>query len=168
MKNIFITLVFLGLFASLFFDFDFNEERFLQEKSNNVGETAMVMSVIDGDTIILESGERVRYIGIDTPEYSFDENVANECFGEEARERNKELVEGKRITLLQDTSEKDKYGRLLRYVYVDGILVSTILLEEGYADLMIIDPDTRYKNEFEEAYREAREYSLGMWKECYE
>ena len=81
-----------------------------------------VTRVIDGDTIELETGQKVRYIGINTPE-TVDPRKPAECFGRESSEKNKELVEGKIVELEKDISETDKYQRLLRYVYVDGVLV---------------------------------------------
>jgi len=131
-------------------------------------ETARVAFVIDGDTIVLENGEKVRYIGIDTPEYDFNETGASECFGRQARERNRELVQNKAVTLRRDVSDRDVYGRLLRYVYSGEVMVNKLLLEEGYADIMSIPPDTAHKNAFEEIREYARKVPLGLWKECYE
>lgn len=168
MRNILISLVFLGLFSSLFFEFEFNEKGFSKDTFADVQEGISVASVIDGDTIILENGEKVRYIGIDTPEYNFENKEVSECFSEEARKRNQELVEGKKVLLQKDVSERDGYGRLLRYVFVDGVFVNKLLLEEGYADTMSISPDGKYKKEFRQARENARELSIGMWKACYE
>src|SRR3989338_7463066 len=76
-----------------------------------------VKRVIDGDTIELENGEKVRYIGIDTPE-TLDPRKPIQCFGKEAAQKNRELVEGKPVWLTKDITDKDKYGRSLRYVYL--------------------------------------------------
>lgn len=92
----------------------------------------LVTRVIDGDTIELENGKRVRYLGINTPE-SVDPRKPVECFGKEASFKNKELVLNKKVVLEKDISEIDKYGRLLRYVYVDNIFVNLELIKQGYA-----------------------------------
>ena len=85
----------------------------------------VVTKVIDGDTIQIENGQKVRYIGIDTPELK-----GNECYAKQAREKNKELVEGKQVKLQKDISETDKYGRLLRYVYTEqGKFVNNLLVQ---------------------------------------
>ena len=82
-------------------------------------ETAKVIQVIDGDTITVEGGYRVRYIGIDTPET----HPVPEAYGTEAWQVNRQLVAGREVRLEQDKSNTDKYGRLLRYVYVDDVFV---------------------------------------------
>ena len=121
-------------------------------------DTALVIEVIDGDTIVIEGGYRVRYIGIDTPEID-----DGEPFGIEALEANRELVEGKIVRLERDVSQTDKYGRLLRYVYVDGILVNAELVRLGLAEAKAYPPDTKYQEDLEELEREAREAGWGMW-----
>ncbi len=124
-----------------------------------------VTNVIDGDTIEIIGGDRVRYIGIDTPEIDY---LAEEyeCFAEEALERNRELVEGTHVRLERDTSNRDRYDRLLRYVYVDDVFINETLVREGYARAVSYPPDTKYYELFEEAEQEAREHERGMWKEC--
>ncbi len=121
----------------------------------------LVTRVIDGDTIVLENGERVRYIGIDTPEIS-----QNECFALEAKKKNEELVLGKRVRLEKDVSERDKYGRLLRYVYVGEIFVNDYLVRNGYAYAVTYPPDVKYSERFLQAQREARENKRGLWAYC--
>ena len=121
----------------------------------------LVTKVIDGDTIVLENGERVRYIGIDTPEIS-----QNECFALEAKKKNEELVLGKRVRLEKDVSERDKYGRLLRYVYVGNIFVNDYLVRNGYAYAVTYPPDVKYSERFLQAQREARENKRGLWAYC--
>ena len=85
--------------------------------SSDSANFAVVKRVIDGDTIELDNGKTLRYIGIDTPETKHPTKGV-QCFGEEAYKKNKELVEGKRVQLEKDVSETDRYGRLLRYVFV--------------------------------------------------
>jgi micrococcal nuclease len=91
-----------------------------------------VVRVIDGDTIEIAGGAHVRYIGMDTPEIYSEV----EFYGPKAKAKNIELVEGKLVTLEKDVSETDKYGRLLRYVYVDGVFVNGELVRRGYAEAL--------------------------------
>ena len=122
-------------------------------------DTARVNQVIDGDTITIEGGYRIRYIGIDTPETY----PQLEAFGMEARQANCELVAGKVVHLERDVSETDKYGRLLRYVYVDDIFVNAELVRQGLAQAKVYPPDTKYQDYLEEMEAEAREEGRGMW-----
>lgn len=98
----------------------------------------LVTRVIDGDTIELENGERVRYIGIDTPE-TVDPRKPVQCFGVEASKKNKELVEKKQVWLVKDVTDRDRYGRPLRYVYLgdpensNTVFVNLELVKEGFA-----------------------------------
>ncbi|MDP2727493.1 MAG: thermonuclease family protein, partial [Dehalococcoidia bacterium] len=93
---------------------------------------ARVARVIDGDTIELEGGQRVRYIGVNTPEMN-DSRPTVRAWAQRGKEKNQELVEGKKVTIERDVSETDRYGRLLRYVYVDGVMVNAELVRLGYA-----------------------------------
>ena len=122
-------------------------------------DTARVVQVIDGDTIVIEGGYRVRYIGIDTPEIY----PSMEAFGTEAWQANRKLVEGKEVRLERDVSERDKYGRLLRYVWVDNTLVEAELVRQGLARAKAYPPDTKYQDYLEQAETEAMEAGRGMW-----
>jgi micrococcal nuclease len=122
---------------------------------------ARVTKVIDGDTIEIENGDRVRYIGINTPEVEI-----SECYATEASEINKNLVLGKVVKLEKDVSETDKYGRLLRYVYVGDMFVDDYLVKNGYAKIETVPPDVEYKDEFLQSQNYAKENNLGLWKEC--
>src|SRR3989344_1004643 len=109
----------------------------------------LVTHVVDGDTIQIETGETVRYIGIDTPETVHPKKPV-ECYGKEASNKNKELVQGKRVVLEADKEDKDLYGRLLRYVYLplengQMLFIEDYLIREGYGKLLIIPPDDKYK-----------------------
>ena len=131
--------------------------------------TATVVQVIDGDTIDVEikgstKTTRVRYIGIDTPE-PYAEGVP-ECGSEAASLRNQELVSGQAVTLIPGTDPHDKYGRLLAYVYVGDIFVNETLIREGYATLMMIQPNTLYQNHFNNLYKNARQEKIGIWATC--
>jgi micrococcal nuclease len=124
-----------------------------------------VLRVVDGDTIhVLLDGRdvTVRYIGIDTPE-TVAPGRPVEAFGREASARNKELVDGKVVTLEKDVSETDRFGRLLRYVYVDGQMVNATLVREGYATSSTFPPDVKHQELFKQLEREAREAKRGLW-----
>jgi len=122
---------------------------------------ARVVRVIDGDTIEIAGGAHVRYIGMDTPE-TYPEV---EFYGPEAKAKNIELVEGKLVTLEKDVSETDKYGRLLRYVYVDGVFVNGELVRLGYARAVAYSPDTRYQWQLSQLEKEAKAAKRGIWGE---
>ena len=122
-------------------------------------ETATVTRVIDGDTIILVTGHQVRYIGIDTPEV----HPELETYGMEAWQANRRLVEGKEVRLEPDVSDTDKYGRLLRYVYVNDKFVNAELVRQRLAEAKAYPPDTKYQGYLEQLEREARQEGRGMW-----
>jgi micrococcal nuclease len=131
-------------------------------------EEALVVDVIDGDTIdVLIDGRelRVRYIGIDTPE-TVDPREPVGCFGREASEHNRQLVERRTVGLERDVSETDRFGRLLRYVWVDDRMVNARLVEEGYATATTFPPDVRYADLFAALEAEAREGGRGLWSAC--
>ncbi len=129
------------------------------ENSYTPTEIGIVEYVVDGDTLELETGERVRLIGIDTPE-------VGEYYYEEAKDRLKEIVEGKSVILERDIEYRDIYDRLLRYVYVDNWFVNLVLVQEGYASVYPYEPNTKYKDEFADAESEAKERGLGIWNEA--
>jgi len=139
-------------------------------------QTVNVTRVIDGDTIEIEGNIKVRYIGINTPEIYHDttgKKTGEQCFAEESYLENKRLVEGKTATLIKDVSDKDKYGRLLRYVYIDPstssgqeIFVNDYLITNGFAKIMTIKPDTKYSLVFKQKGEEAKVNNLGIWKKC--
>lgn len=138
---------------------------FVDKQDGYTDETYLVTRVIDGDTIdVLIDGveTRVRYIGIDTPE-TVHPNKSIECFGEEASDKNKELVLDKKVRLVKDTSDKDKYGRLLRYVYVEDIFVNKFLVERGFANSVTYPPDVALSAELREAEENARQNKYGLW-----
>ncbi len=138
---------------------------FFGQKVNDSDETFLVKRVVDGDTIELENKEKVRYIGINTPE-SVDPRRKVECFGKEASIYDKELVEGKRVRLVKDVSDRDMYGRLLRFVYLeDGTFVNEVLIREGYAFVSTYPPDVTNQDVFRQAEREAKNEKRGLWSE---
>lgn len=128
-------------------------------------EGILVTKVVDGDTIQLEDGTTIRYIGIDAPE-TVHPSQPDGCFGAEASAKNKELVEGKRVRLEKDVSETDKYGRSLRYVYVGDTFVNDYLVRQGYATAVSYPPDINYQEQFRAAEQEARSNKRGLWGSC--
>ncbi len=122
----------------------------------DASELAKVAYVIDGDTVKLEDGRTVRYIGIDSPEM-------DKCFAKEATAENKKLVAGKEIKMLKDLSETDKYGRILRYVYVGDNFVNEHLVRKGLAWAWNFPPDEKFKDLLKEAQTEAKENKRGLW-----
>ena len=128
---------------------------------------AWVTHVVDGDTIEVEiEGRefRVRYILIDTPETKHPSRPV-EPFGPKAAAANKALVEGKTVYLEKDVSDVDQYGRLLRYVYADGLLVNEELVRRGLARVATFPPDVKYVDRFLAVQKEAQEAGAGMWAE---
>ena len=123
-------------------------------------EEARVIRVIDGDTIEIEGGVRVRYVGIDAPETY----PQAEYYGPEATAKNRELVEGLSVRLERDISDKDKYGRLLRYVWVGDVFVNAELVKLGYAEAHAYPPDVKYQELFSRLEEEAVNAGLGIWK----
>jgi micrococcal nuclease len=121
-----------------------------------LGDLVKVIRVIDGDTIEIEGGKRVRLIGINAPEMG-------SCFGDEAKNKAKELLENQEIQLEKDVSETDKYDRLLRYIWKDGKLINEILVEEGFASSSTFPPDVKYQDRFLAAQKLAREERRGLW-----
>ncbi|SHH24381.1 micrococcal nuclease [Thermosyntropha lipolytica DSM 11003] len=127
--------------------------------------TYQVLRVVDGDTIIIDYNgkeERVRFIGVDTPETKHPQKGV-EFYGREAYEFTRNLLEGERVTLKFDVQERDRYGRLLAYVYKDDIFVNELLVKEGYARVLTIPPNVKYAEHFLKLEREARKEGRGLW-----
>jgi micrococcal nuclease len=133
-------------------------------------QTARVVRVVDGDTIVVRLGgadERVRYIGVDTPE-TVKPRTPVQCFGKKASAENHRLVEGRRVRLVPDVEARDRYGRMLAYVYraSDGLFVNAELVRRGYATPMTIAPNVRYADRFTAWSRKARRAGRGLWGAC--
>ena len=127
--------------------------------------------MIDGDTIevnIAGTHERIRLIGIDTPETK-KPNTPIQCFGPEASDFTKTvLTEGTRILVHRDVEARDDYGRLLGYVYrsSDGMFVNLELAKQGYAKPLTIAPNDTFAVDFVGAARRAQAAHLGLWAAC--
>ena len=139
----------------------------------------LVRRVVDGDTLELENGERVRLIGIDTPELHESDKLYRDAertrqdketikkLGQRAYEFTRNLVEGKRVSLEFDAERHDKYKRLLAYVYLrdkDKTFVNAEIIKEGYASPLTIPPNVEYIDLFRQLYQEARENKRGLWR----
>jgi micrococcal nuclease len=125
-----------------------------------------VVKVVDGDTIEIEGGARVRYLGVNTPE-TVHPTKPVECFGHEASNYNKQLLAGGFVRLTKDITNTDKYGRLLRYIYLpDGTFVNLQLVANGYAYADTYPPDVAHAKEFVAAQQKARQSRLGLWASC--
>ncbi len=128
-------------------------------------EVVTVTKVVDGDTIEISGGRKLRYIGINTPE-TVDPRRPMQCYGKDASNRNKELVLGKQVELEKDISETDKFGRLLRYVYVGERMINEQLVQEGYAYASSYPPDVMHQELFATAQKKARVENRGLWASC--
>jgi len=145
-----------------------------QETGPNQQLDGTAVRVVDGDTIIVNLDgreERVRYIGIDTPE-SVKPNAPIDCFGPEASHANEQLLpSGSSVRLVVGAEPRDRYGRLLAYVYrEDGggkeLFVNADLVRRGYADTLVFPPNTRHASEFAQLRNRARRAGLGLWLYC--
>jgi endonuclease YncB( thermonuclease family) len=138
-------------------------------------ERARVVRVVDGDTIIVDRGqgkERVRYTGVDTPE-SVKPDTPIEFMAKEASAANAAMVAGREVLLERDVSDRDRFDRLLRYVWIEDpdqpsgmLLVNLALVAQGYAQVVTYPPDVRYADVYLEAQRTARAQGLGLWGEA--
>jgi micrococcal nuclease len=128
-------------------------QNYTKSKSNA---TAIVLQVIDGDTIELTNGQKVRLLGIDAPE-------KGQFYYEEASNRLEQLVKGKEVFLERDVSNRDNYGRLLRYVYVGSLFVNLEMIKEGYAKALTVAPDLKYSSIFLKIENEAKLKGIGLW-----
>jgi micrococcal nuclease len=131
----------------------------------SAGETYRCVRVVDGDTIIVEidgTKERVRLIGVDTPE-TVHPNKPVQHYGKEASAFTRELVEDKMVRLEYDTQKRDRYGRLLAYVYLaDGTFLNAEIIKQGYGFAYTRFP-FKYMEQFRQYERSARETGIGLW-----
>jgi micrococcal nuclease len=129
---------------------------------------ARVERVVDGDTILVRidgRSERVRYIGVDTPE-SVKPGTRVQCFGKAAAAANRRLVAGREVRLEYDAEARDRYGRLLAYVYRGELLVNAELIRRGYAKPLEIAPNLAHAPQLRELATAARRGRRGLWSRC--
>jgi micrococcal nuclease len=141
-----------------------------RDDASPAGVQAEVTRIVDGDTIHVDldgTDETVRYIGVDTPE-SVKPGTPVECFAKKASAFNARLVEGEDVKLRFDVERRDRYGRLLAYVYRagDGLFVNAELVRRGYARTLTVPPNVRFAERFARLQREAREARRGLWRAC--
>ncbi len=141
------------------------------DPSDAVEANATVVRVVDGDTLVVDVDgvdERVRLIGINTPE-SVDRNRPVMCFGKEASHHLAELLEpGTAVRLERDVEPRDRYDRLLAYVYraSDGRFMNLAMVTDGYAQQYTFPPNVAHTEQFGEAERAARAAGVGLWSAC--
>jgi micrococcal nuclease len=126
----------------------------------------LVVKVVDGDTIhvrVDERLEKVRYIGVNTPEVHHPTR-GEEPGGREASDVNRRLVAGRHVRLELDVQSRDRYGRLLAYVWVGDTMVNAELVRQGYAQVMTVPPNVRYQRLFLDLQRDARQAGRGLWR----
>ena len=171
-------LFLLGLFAAVAHEADsapFQRARAgiseqSRESRDETSAKRLVVRVIDGDTIVVGPNEKVRLIGVDTPETVHPKNTV-QCFGQEAKEFTRSMVERRSIRLVLDESNaarhhKDRYGRTLAYVYFDdGTMLNAELIRRGYAHAYTRFP-FRHVVEFRQLERTARRQAVGLWASC--
>ena len=130
--------------------------------------SAPVTRVVDGDTIEVRLDgrlEKVRLIGVDTPE-SVKPGTPVQCYAKAASAETERLLDGRRVTLRFDAERRDRYGRLLAYVYRDGLFVNAALVERGYARTLTIPPNVAHADLFSRLARNARHDGRGLWVAC--
>ncbi len=162
-----VSLIFLGVRSLPVMKNTFAKDQFVY-----------VERVVDGDTLKLSGGERVRLIGVDTPEVYYSEKLIRDAartgkdiksiqaLGRKASEFTKRLCSGRRIRLEFDVEKRDRYKRLLAYVYLeDGTFVNARILEEGFGQVMTIPPNVKYAEYFLKLQQEARNNHKGLWGE---
>lgn len=134
----------------------------------SAGGNTAVVRIVDGDTLVVTGGVRVRLIGINTPE-SVDPRRPVECFGKEASAALARLVPpGTPVRLRFDVERADEFGRTLAYLYrsSDGLFVNAALVEQGYAQPMTFPPNVAHAGEFAALAEHARQGSVGLWSAC--
>lgn len=135
-------------------------------------ERSQVRRVVDGDTVELTNGQKVRMLNIDTPE-TVKANTPVMCYGLEASNFTKKLLTDKMVQLTYDKEPNDQYGRGLRFIFLDGVDTSNVensinaeLVKNGFAKMVVYKPNNTYANEFQDWENEAKEKKLGVWGSC--
>ena len=159
MKIIIVTAVIAISMALLSAFFLFSETPVGLVVSEYPRETYLVTRVVDGDTIVIENGDSVRLLGIDTPERG------QECY-KEATARLKELILKKDIIVERDIEDKDRYKRSLRHIFYNGTFINEVLVREGYAYLYFVEPNVKYNDILKDAVQEAKASNAGcLWNQ---
>jgi micrococcal nuclease len=127
--------------------------------------TFLVTKVTDGDTIELSDGRTVRYLNLNTPELGLGEKP-DQCFAQEAKKINEDLVLGKRVHLKLDVNEMDRFGRVLAYVFVDDVFVNEALLSRGAAEFQLDTVNLTYQSALITAAQKAHQEKKGRWSQC--
>ena len=151
------------------------KSKFYSITINTNYDVGVVSRVVDGDTVVVTlngKDEKVRLIGVNTPESVGRYAKKPQPYGKEASKYTKEQLDGKTVYLEKDVSDTDKYGRLLRYIWLEEPnkskleqkMFNAILLKEGYASVMTYPPDVKYSEEFVEIEKEASNNNIGLWK----
>jgi len=151
-KKILAIILAIAISATVFSIYFF---MFAKNSPSN-GITSTIVKVLDGDTIELANGDKIRLLGIDAPE-------KDQLFYNEIKDQLKQL-EGKSVRLERDVTNKDKYGRYLRYVFYNDNFVNLELVENGLVYTFLVSPDVKFKDSFIEAEEYARKNQFGVWK----
>ncbi|WP_262122163.1 thermonuclease family protein [Anaerococcus sp. Marseille-Q5996] len=147
--------------------------------TNSDYETGRIVRVVDGDTAVVKiknENQKVRFIGVDTPEYNPKRNIS-QPWGKEASEFSKNLLKDQIVYLEKDVSETDKYNRLLRYIWleppqdlsnptyeeIENLMINGILVRDGYARAKTYKPDTKYQYELKKIEKSAKNKKLAIW-----
>ena len=176
-----IILIITSIFANNFLNNQTTEKytpkqaKTAQNKTNNPKnnsqnlEKQKVLRVIDGDTLELEDGSRVRFLNMDTPE-TVKKDTAVMCYGKESSNYTKSRLSDKVVNLTIDKESTDQYGRQLRFVFLDGVDTTKIensfnaeMVKKGFARARMYSPNTTYRKDFEEYQKQAQAQKLGVW-----
>jgi micrococcal nuclease len=167
MKKIAIFLIMISIYAVIPYinTVDGNTDINIDITEEN-SELYRVVRVVDGDTIVININnidEYVRLIGVDCPESVHPDSTRNTELGDLSSAFTKRFLEGEYVSLELDVQEKDKYGRILAYVYIDDIMFNKILLAAGMAQVATFPPNVKYVNEFQRIQQDAIENNAGLW-----
>jgi micrococcal nuclease len=119
---------------------------------------ATLTRIIDGDTIVISTGEHVRFVGMNAPEHDTQ-------YGPGATAHLHQLIDGKSLQLQRDVSDKDKYGRILRFVWVGSENVDLQMVKDGWAKQLLIEPDNEYADQIKTLQQQAEAAHLGIWQQ---
>ncbi len=165
-KKIFPTIILSWLCLSLTLITCLSTDALGEKKRSNIDSYHKVKFVYDGDTVLLNSGEKVRYLGINTPEIDHQEGK-HEFMALDARRFNKKIVKGTQIRLEYDTKKRDRYGRLLAYVFLKNEkMVNELLIRKGLAHVLLYRKNLKYKDILLDSQRKAMKAKRGIWSKA--